>query len=68
MVSLPVAAIATTPGISFASHFWRSNWSIWALLCMGVASRWDFFLERGDPPPAMVRQAAVMAAGDVAIS
>src|SRR5215470_4851632 len=38
MVSLPVAAIATTPGISFASHFWRSNWSISDLVCMGVAS------------------------------
>src|SRR5712691_10896681 len=36
MISPPLAAIATTPGISFASHFWRNRLSISDLVCMGV--------------------------------
>src|ERR1700754_3019970 len=59
MVSLPLAAIATTPGISFASHFWRNSWSISDLVCIGGRLLKIFCLERDDPPPAQnVRQAA----------
>jgi len=63
-----LAAMATTPGISLASLFWRRIWSIWAWLCMGRLPFCFMAVARSSPRLRRAASRRTRCSAEVAIS